>query len=81
MMREWQEEVNFKGNLLQKKLVGIINDDTNPVEEVHVGLVYHFVGDTDDIQIKETDKMAGQTFSVEEISNLPHSPWMGIVVK
>jgi len=80
MMREWQEEVNFNGNLLQKKLVGIINDDTNPVEEVHVGLVYHFVGDTDDIQIKETDKMAGQMFSVEEILGLPHSPWMGIVV-
>jgi predicted NUDIX family phosphoesterase len=50
------------------------------VEEVHIGLVYHFVGDIDEIQINETDKMAGQMFLVEEISKLPHSPWMGIVV-
>jgi len=81
MMREWEEEVNFEGGILQKKLVGIINDDTNPVEEVHVGLVYHFMGDNENIQIKETDKMAGQMFFVEEILKLPHSPWMNIVYK
>ncbi len=79
MMREWDEEVDFKGKLLDKKLVGIINDDTNAVEEVHVGLVFHFAGDNSDIQIKEIDKMKGEMFSVEEISKLPHSPWMRIV--
>jgi len=78
MMREWDEEVNFKGNLLDKKLVGIINDDTNAVEQVHVGLVFHFAGDSSDIQVKETDKMKGEMFSIEQISSLPHSPWMKI---
>ena len=60
MMREWNEEVDFKGNILEKKLIGILNDDTNPVEAVHLGLVYNFIGDSPEISIKETDKMAGE---------------------
>ena len=80
MMREWEEEVDFKGKLISKKLVGIINDDSRPVEQVHLGLVYHFIGDNADIQIKETDKMAGNLFSIKEIGeNMGHSPWMKIV--
>jgi predicted NUDIX family phosphoesterase len=80
MMREWNEEVDFKGNLLSKKLVGIINDDANPVEQVHLGLVYHFVGDSPDIQVKETDKMEGKLFESADIAeNMNHSVWMKIV--
>lgn len=82
MMREWKEEVDFKGNILEKKLVGILNDDTNPVEEVHLGLVYHFKGDSDDIKIKEIDKLEGQLFSLKEIKeDISHSPWMNVVYK
>jgi predicted NUDIX family phosphoesterase len=80
MMREWDEEVNFKGNLISKNLVGIINDDSGPVEEVHLGLVFCFVGDSPDIQIKETDKMEGKLFSMEELGKINQSPWMNIVV-
>ena len=79
MMREWDEEVTFKSNLISKKLVGIINDDTSPVEQVHLGLVYHFVGDSADIQIKETEKMEGNLFEIQELANLDKSVWMNIV--
>lgn len=80
MMREWEEEVDFKGNLISKKLVGIINDDSRPVEQVHLGLVYHFIGENGDISVKETDKMEGKLFDLKEISkNISHSPWMQIV--
>jgi len=81
MMREWEEEVDFKGSLVSKKLVGIINDDSSPVEQVHLGLVYHFVGDSPDIQIKETDKMEGKLLNLEELSTekINHSVWMKIV--
>ncbi len=68
MMREWSEEVNYKGNFLNKKLVGILNDDTNPVEQVHLGLVYNFTGDSSDIQIKETDKMEGRLVGLKDIA-------------
>jgi len=82
MMREWTEEVDFKGNLLSKKLVGIINDDSRPVEQVHIGLVYHFIGDSPEIQVKETDKMEGKIFDLKDISeNMSHSVWMDIVYK
>jgi predicted NUDIX family phosphoesterase len=80
MMREWEEEVQFRGKLLSKKLVGIINDEARPVEKVHLGLVYHLVGDNMDIKVKETDKMNGKLFDLKEISgNMSHSPWMQIV--
>ena len=67
MMREWNEEVNFKGNILEKKLIGILNDDSRPVEAVHLGLVYNFVGDSPEISIKETDKMMGELVDKKDI--------------
>jgi thymidylate synthase ThyX/predicted NUDIX family phosphoesterase/thymidylate kinase len=80
MKREWEEEVDFRGNFLQKKLVGIINDESRPVEQVHLGLVYHFVGDNPNIDVKETDKMEGKLFDLKDIAeNISHSPWMNIV--
>jgi len=80
MMREWEEEVDFKGRLISKKLVGIVNDESRSVEQVHLGLVYHFVGESPDIQIKETDKMEGRLFELKDIAeNISHSPWMKIV--
>lgn len=80
MMREWEEEVDFKGRFLEKKLIGIVNDESREVEKVHLGLVYHFIGDNSDIQVKETDKMDGKLFDLREIyGNLSHSPWMQIV--
>jgi predicted NUDIX family phosphoesterase len=79
-MREWEEEVNYNGGFISKKLVGILNDDTNLVEEVHLGLVYNFVGDSPEISIKEIDKMEGKLFDLKEIAdNISHSPWMKIV--
>lgn len=67
MMREWQEEVDYKGKFLEKKLIGLLNDDSRPVEEVHLGLVYNFVGDNAAISIKEKDKMQGE---LVELKNL-----------
>lgn len=83
MMREWDEEVTFRGNILEKKLVGIVNDDSRPVEQVHLGLVYHFVGDSKNIQIKETDKMEGMLLKVNELAEgkVSRSPWMDAVYR
>jgi len=64
--REWDEEVEYRGKL-EKKLIGILNDDRRPVEAVHLGLVYLFTGETPDISVKETDKMKGELFSLKEL--------------
>ena len=81
MMREWNEEVEFKGNFLSRKLVGIVNDESRDVEKVHLGLVYHFVGDSPEINVRETDKMEGRLIDLSELGEdkLSHSNWMRIV--
>jgi len=81
MMREWNEEVDFKGNLISRKLVGIIKDESRPVEQVHLGLVYHFVGDSPEINVKETDKMEGKLLDRKNLSEdtISQSVWMKIV--
>jgi predicted NUDIX family phosphoesterase len=65
--REWDEEVEYKDKL-DKKLIGILNDDRRPVEAVHVGLVYLFKGSTPNISVKEKDKMVGELFGPEELA-------------
>lgn len=67
MMREWDEEVEYKGNILEKKFIGLLNDDSRPVEAVHLGLVYNFVGDSPEISIKEKDKMLGELVDIKDI--------------
>jgi len=81
MMREWNEEVDFKGSLISRKLVGIVKDESRPVEQVHLGLVYHFAGDSPDINVKETDKMEGKLLDKKNLSEdvISHSVWMKIV--
>ena len=37
--REFQEEINYAGNI-KHKLIGLINDDSNSVGRVHMGLVF-----------------------------------------
>ena len=70
MMREWEEEIAFRGNILDKKLVGILNDDRRDVERVHLGLIYVFEGDSDKIGIKETEKMEGRLMTLAEMEPL-----------
>ncbi|MBI1866186.1 MAG: hypothetical protein HYS02_00260, partial [Candidatus Staskawiczbacteria bacterium] len=84
MMREWSEEVDFKGNFLEKKLIGILNDDSRPVESVHLGLVYNFVGNSPEISIKETDKMKGELVGLKDIEgHIKGTPgaWVQVVYK
>jgi predicted NUDIX family phosphoesterase len=64
--REWDEEVKYEDNL-NKKLIGILNDDRRPVEAVHLGLVYLFSGETPNIAVKEIDKMAGELINRQDL--------------
>lgn len=84
MMREWNEEVDYRGNFLEKKLVGILNDESGDVEKVHLGLVYSFVGDSPDITVKETDKMQGEMVQLQDVQNHiknTKGAWIQVVYK
>jgi len=54
LLRELHEEVELNANIIGKKFLGLIYlEDENPVNSVHVGLVYLFEVDGEDIHIKE----------------------------
>jgi predicted NUDIX family phosphoesterase len=62
--REFNEEVAYSGNLTVKT-VGILNDDSNEVGRVHMGLVLLLQGDSGDISIKSELKN-GQLLTLAE---------------
>lgn len=53
--REFEEEVSYTGNLTITTL-GVLNDDSNDVGKVHLGLVLLLKGDNDQIAIKSEHK-------------------------
>lgn len=66
-MREWEEEVEYKGNLIEKKLIGILNDDSRQVEAVHLGLVYLFRGDSPEILVREKETLKGKLVPLKDL--------------
>ena len=66
--RELREELEFHGTFTTRR-VGILNDDSNPVGAVHVGLVQvvHVDGD---VAIRETDVLEGRWVSPDELARL-----------
>lgn len=62
--REFIEEIDYASSYIVKPL-GIINDDSNPVGEVHIGCVLLLTGDSADIAVKSELK-SGKLMSLEE---------------
>lgn len=58
LRREWHEELvaDFVPDL---RFVGLLNDDTTPVGQVHLGLVYEGDAAGRPVAVRETDKLSG----------------------
>ncbi|TMC04752.1 MAG: NUDIX hydrolase [Chloroflexi bacterium] len=80
MRREWEEEVAYTGTFAARPL-GLIHEESAPVGRVHLGLVFLIDGDTPDIAIRETDKLAGQLLTLDEmrIHYLEMESWSQLV--
>lgn len=63
--REFEEEVDFKGEY-KPKFLGLLNDETNFVGQVHLGLVFVLEGDSEQISVKEELK-SGSLVTLQEI--------------
>lgn len=63
--REFQEEIDYQGTFNITTL-GMLNDDSNPVGQVHVGLVLLLEGDSAAIKIRSELK-SGQLLTVQEL--------------
>jgi len=66
LKREWSEEVIYEGRF-EARMLGLLNEDSSPVSRVHLGVVFLVDGDTPDIRIRETDKLAGELLTLEEM--------------
>jgi len=66
LKREWGEEVVYDGRF-EAQLLGLLNDDSSPVSKVHLGVVFLVDGDSPNIAIRETDKLAGELLTLEEM--------------
>lgn len=80
LRREWEEEVAYAGRL-EARLLGLLNDDTNPVSRVHLGVVFLVEGDSPEISIREVDKLAGELMTLDEmrVCYLQMESWSQIV--
>ena len=65
--REFEEETDYSGRFTIKTL-GVLNDDSNPVGQVHLGLVLLLEGDTANIKVRSELK-SGQLITAQECLN------------
>lgn len=63
-LREFHEEVNYTGSLTIEP-IGVLNDDSNAVGQVHIGFVFVLHGDSADISVK-SELHSGELLSLDE---------------
>lgn len=66
LLREWAEELDA-GWEPRFELIGLLNDDSNPVGSVHLGVVFAVEADGRPVAVRETDKLAGRFASPDEV--------------
>jgi len=58
LRREWDEELAAPWEP-EFRLVGLLNDDTNPVGSVHLGVVFTVDAQGRPVEVRERDKLSG----------------------
>ena len=69
LRREWHEElvVDF---VPEFRFIGLLNDDSAPVGEVHVGLVFEGDAAGRPVAIRETDKLTGSFVDAADVASV-----------
>ena len=67
LRREWDEELVTDWEP-QFELVGLLNDDTNPVGAVHLGVVFTVEADGRAVAVREHDKLVGAFAGADEVA-------------
>jgi predicted NUDIX family phosphoesterase len=66
LRREWSEELVADWEPAFR-LVGLLNDDSNPVGSVHLGVVFEVEAAGRAVEVRERDKLTGRFATVEEV--------------
>jgi len=82
LKRELNEELVISADY-RLRLIGCINDDSNPVGQVHFGLAYSAVVQTPDVSVREKDLMSGSFATLKEAESVYPSmeTWSQIVFR
>jgi predicted NUDIX family phosphoesterase len=65
LRREWHEEIDASFDP-EWRLLGLLNDDADPVGAVHLGIVYEAEAGGRRVAIRETEKLSGAFVSLED---------------
>ena len=71
LLREWSEEV-VADFVPEFRLIGLLNDDSTDVGQVHLGAVYLADAAGRPVTIRETDKLAGAFATPAEVAAVAH---------
>jgi predicted NUDIX family phosphoesterase len=66
LRREWSEELVADWEP-EFRLVGLLNDDSNPVGSVHLGVVFEVRADGRPVEVRERDKLTGRFATVADV--------------
>ena len=66
LRREWSEELVADWEP-EFRLVGLLNDDSNPVGSVHLGVVFEVEAAGRPVEVRERDKLTGRFVSIDEV--------------
>ncbi len=66
LRRELEEELVI-GSAWRARLVGVLNDDSNAVGQVHFGLVHVVEVDSPDVAVRESGALTGRMASLEDV--------------
>jgi predicted NUDIX family phosphoesterase len=67
LRREWAEELEADWQP-EFRLVGMLNDDSNPVGSVHLGVVFVVEAGGRPVQVRELDKLSGRMVPPAEVA-------------
>jgi predicted NUDIX family phosphoesterase len=67
LAREWAEELEA-GWEPEFHLLGLLNDDSNPVGSVHLGVVFEVDAGGRPVHVRETDKLSGRMADASEVA-------------
>lgn len=81
--RELEEEVGLlEANSQNLEYIGFINDDTNDVGKVHIGVVFKIKVNSNDIEVRETDTLKIQWLEKERIDNYDEfETWSALILQ
>lgn len=63
--REFEEEADYNGKF-KAEFLGLLNDDSNDVGSVHIGLVIRVIGSNDEIKVRD-EHQSGSMKSLDEL--------------